>query len=193
VEGQARVLQQRVEVLAVRRRRPDPLERVRGEQGKQQEADADQALDGEHPGAQPRRQIASEQRHRRAEQRQDQDPQQQRSLVVAPHARHLVEHGFQRVRILHHVGDREIRGHEGVHQRQEGDQHEQQLGASGGLRQLHPGGIAARRAGQRQGALHQRGQQRQDQRKMPDLDNHFASLLCQRPDFLSASATSGGM
>ena len=48
MDDHARVLQQRVQVAAVGRRREQALERVGGEQHEQQEAAADQAHDAEH-------------------------------------------------------------------------------------------------------------------------------------------------
>ena len=47
MEGEARVLEQRVEPLAVFRRRQHALERVRGEKDEHNEADRDQGLDGQ--------------------------------------------------------------------------------------------------------------------------------------------------
>ncbi len=73
----------------------------------------------------------------------------------------------------------------------EGDGDEQQLGGARRPRQRHPGGVAAVRADHRQRALHQGHQQRQNQRVMSDLGDHCAPFHW--PDFLSASATSGGM
>ncbi len=64
MEGQAGILQHRVEPVAVRRRRTHAQERVRGQQDEQQEADADHALHREHARAQLGRQVVAEQRHR---------------------------------------------------------------------------------------------------------------------------------
>ena len=60
-------------------------------------------------------------------------------------------------------------------------------------------GVAPRRAPERQRALDQREAERQDQREMADLDDHWpapspaASPWRQTPACFSASATSGGM
>src|SRR3546814_20649479 len=55
------------------------------------EADADPGLHAEHPCPEAGRQVAPEGGNGRAEEREDEDPQQHRSLVVAPHAGDLVE------------------------------------------------------------------------------------------------------
>ena len=84
MQGEAHILQQRVQVIAIGRRRKHPLERVRGKEHEAEEADADPGLNGQCPGAQPFGDIGAKDRHRRAEYRQDQHPEQQRSLVTAP-------------------------------------------------------------------------------------------------------------
>ncbi len=84
MEGEAGVLQQRIEAVAVGRRGKDALEGIRGEQQEGKETDADQRLNGEHAAAQSVGQAGAEDRDRRAEQREDQRPQQHRALVI-PH------------------------------------------------------------------------------------------------------------
>ena len=206
MEGEARVLQQRVEPLAVGGRRQHPLEGVRGEKDEQYEADRDQGLDGQRPGAQARRQIASEPRHRRAVHAEDQNPEKHGALVVPPHARDLVQKGFGRVRIAHHGEQREIRGHEGVGQAGKGKSDQQELGERGRPRQLHPRLVAAVRPDHRHAGLNQGDQEGEGEGEMACFRDHCASpfviwpdrlsafsISCQRPDFFRASATSGGM
>jgi hypothetical protein len=172
MEGEARVLEQRVEVAPVDGRRKYPLEGVGGEQRERQEADRDPGLDRQHPGAQARRQIAAEARDRRAEHRQDQHPEHHGALVVAPDAGHLVEHGLGGVGVDRHVGHGEVGGHIGVHQREEGAGDEDQLQPGRRASGRHPGGIAARGADQRHHALDDGDGERQDQREVADLRNH---------------------
>ena len=50
-----------------------------------------------------------------------------------------------------------------------------------------------RRAYERHARLHQRQKEREDEREMSELDDHFAAPSCQWPDFFSASTTSRGM
>ena len=87
MDGEADVLQHRVEVLPFDRRRIEAGERVRRRQDEQQEGGADPALNGQHVGAQRRRQVAPEHRDQRAEEGEDQHPQEHRALMVAPGAR----------------------------------------------------------------------------------------------------------
>ena len=60
MEGEAGILEQRVEPVAIGRRREDAQERVRGEEDEEEEAEADHALDGEHAGPEARRQAAEQ-------------------------------------------------------------------------------------------------------------------------------------
>ena len=75
MKGEAAILQYRVQSVAVEWRRDEAQERVRGEQDKQQETDADHRLHGQHAGAQSGRQIAAEHRHRCPEQAEHEDPE----------------------------------------------------------------------------------------------------------------------
>ena len=69
----------------------------------------------------------------------------------------------------------------------------------GGPRERHQRGVAPVRAPQRQRALRDRDEQREDQREVAELRNHFASFsvgididLCFRAASIAAAA-SGGM
>ena len=92
MDGEADILQHRVEVLPFDRRRIEAGERVRRGQDEQQEGGADPALHGEHVGAQRGRQVAPEHRDQRAEEGEDQHPQQHRALMVAPGSGDLEQH-----------------------------------------------------------------------------------------------------
>ena len=128
MDGEADVLQDRVEVAALDRRRRQPRERIRGRQDEEQEGRADPALHRQHGGAQARRQIAAEHRDQRAEEGEDQHPEQHRALVVPPGAGDLVEQRLQRVRILPDVCDREIGLHVGDRQHREGERDQRETG-----------------------------------------------------------------
>ena len=141
---------------------------------KARKPDADQRLDGEHAGAQRVGQVGAEDRDRRAEQREDQRPQQHRALVVPPHAADLVEQRLGRMRVGDDVGDGEVRRDVGLRERAEGQDHQERLRERGGAAQRHQPHIAARRADQRQRPLHQRDRQRQDQGEVAQLRNHGA-------------------
>src|SRR3546814_7885080 len=60
MQGEADILQQRVQAVAVDRRRRHPLERVGGEQDERQEAGADHPLHRQGAGPEPVRQVATE-------------------------------------------------------------------------------------------------------------------------------------
>ena len=196
MEGEAGVLQQRVQVAPVRRRREDAREGIRGQDGEGEEADGDPGLHAQHARAQGRRQVAPEARDRGAEQRQDQDPEQHRAFVVPPDAGDLVEHRLGRVGVLHHVQHGEVGTHVGLREAQEGRGDQRELQHRGRLADRHPGGVAAGGADHRQAALDDGDQQGQQQGEVTDLGNHcvsFPSMCCHFPALFRASATSGGM
>ena len=74
----------------------------------EQEGDADRALHREHVGLAAARQIVAEGRDRRAEQREDQHPEQHRAFVIAPDAGDLVEQRLGRMRVLPDILHREV-------------------------------------------------------------------------------------
>ncbi len=71
---EADVLQDRIEIAALRGSLCDAGERIGSHQNEQIERSRDPGLNGEHVGFQRRRQVRSEQRDQRAEQREDQHP-----------------------------------------------------------------------------------------------------------------------
>ena len=162
VEGEARILEQRVKAVAVKRRRKQTRERVGREQREAQEANCDPRLNTQDTRAQSRWQIAPECSHRGAEGRQNQNPEQQRTLVIAPHAGNFIEHGFRRMRIARDIQDREVRIDIGVRQDRESARHRRKLYGRRRARQCHPGVVSARRADHRQRGLNHRHRERQD-------------------------------
>lgn len=141
---EADVLQERVKVLTIGRRREDPLERVGGKQHETEKAYADPCLNRERTRPQSFRGIGSEGRHARPEDRQDQDPQQKRSFVAAPGPRDPEQQRLERMRILDDVQDREIADHERSHQRGKGDTREKKLRQGGRMGGAHPKAISPR-------------------------------------------------
>ena len=193
MEGEAGVLQQRIESAAVGGRRHEARERVRGEQHETQEAGGNGALDGEHARPEPRRQVAAEAGDRGAEQRQDQRPQQHGTLVVPPDAADLVEQRLGRVGVAGDVLHREVGTDVGPGQRRECARHGGELDRGRGPRQRHPRAAAARRAGHRQRALEGGDDERDDEREVAGFDGHSPSSEPGAPAAARASATSGGM
>ena len=70
---------------------------------------------------------------------------------------------------------------------------QQELGARGGSRDGDPARIAARRADERQHALHRGDAEREDQREMAELGGHGFTVFCAFAACSSACAASGGM
>ena len=177
------VLQDRVEVAPLGRRLRDAQERVRGDQDEEIERAGDPGLHGEHVGAQCVRQVSSEQRDQRAEDAQDQHPQQHRAFVIAPHAGELVDERHRRVRILEHVQHREIGADVSRGERAERGRREGELRERGRAGDTHQGRVVRARAPQRHRRLDQRERERQHQRVVAELGDHFfapgaaASLL----------------
>ena len=77
VEGEADILQQRVQVLSIKWRNFKALKRVRRPKNEGKEGHADCPLNAEHPRAQAIRQSTSEPRCRGSEKRKDQHPEQE--------------------------------------------------------------------------------------------------------------------
>ena len=63
----------------------------------------------------------------RAEDRENEDPQQHRAFVVSPDAGDLVDRGHRAVRILGDVENRKIRGQMRVDERGEGERDQREL------------------------------------------------------------------
>lgn len=106
VEGHARVLQHRIEFVAIQRNRRQPPERIGRQQYEGQKAQRDQPQDRQHAGGEALRQVPAEggQQHRPGG--QDGDPQQQRAFVGAPHRRNAVVPGQGDVGVGGDVGHR---------------------------------------------------------------------------------------
>ena len=172
-----RVLEDRIEALAIERRRVEAQERVRGQQHEGEEADPDQGLHREHPCLEGGRQVAPEQRDAAAVEREDPDPQHERALVVAPRGGDLVDQRLGGVRVGRDVGDREVGRREGMDQRAEGDGEKHELAERARAGERDQAGVAARRAQKRQGTLDQRQAERQHQGVVADLGDHCSHLL----------------
>ena len=162
----------RIQFAALGRYREHALERIRGDQHEQQEADADHAHHGQHPGHELIRQIAAEQGNGRTPGTQQEGPQQQRSLVGTPDRGDLVHVGELGIAVRCHVAHGKI-----VRQKrpaQAGDRYrqKQELAPGGRARQRYPGGGIVERAEKREGRLNQGQTQGQDEGEMTDLGDH---------------------
>ena len=104
MDRERRVLQERVEIAPVGRRRIEAQERIRGGEREQQEAEADDAQHAEHA----RREARAAAARRRSppppsSSASSEDPQQQRAFVRAPQRRHAIEQRQRGVGILRDV------------------------------------------------------------------------------------------
>ena len=218
MDGEAEVLQDRIEVTAFDRRRRKPGEGIGRGKDEQEEGGADGALHGEHIGTQGRRQIAAEDGNERAEEGEDEHPQQHRAFVIAPGAGDLVDHRLQRMRIFPHARHREVRIGIGAGQRPERQRRQHEAGQRHRATDGHHALIADPRADQGHRHLHQRQRESQNQREMSSLNHgclqplpcrqgscppkppdagsrpiYSLLLSCHTPLALSPSATSLGM
>ena len=91
MKGEAGVLQQRIEVISIKRRRYQPQKRVGGEQHERQKCDTDHRLNRQNARAQGWRQVAPECGDKRAKQRKNQYPEQKRAFVIAPDTCEFIE------------------------------------------------------------------------------------------------------
>jgi hypothetical protein len=176
MDDHSRVLQQRVEIAAIRRQRNHPLEGIRGEQEEQQKADADEPHDRYHARQQRQGQIAGEHRYREAPAAEHQCPQEQRAFVRSPRRGDAILQGQLRIGIGGDVLHGKIIADERPRKTYECHRDQQRLGPRRWPRQRHQARCADRRAEQRQRPLHQRDQQREDHREVPEFRNHRAPL-----------------
>ena len=172
MEGEPRVLQQRVHVMAVDRRHRQPLERVGSQQGEQQEPGGRRPQHADHPRPQRARQIAAEPGDRPAAQRQDQRPEDDGAFVVPPGAGDLIDQRLHAVAVLRHVQHGEIVRHMGPDQAERRRRQCQQLPRRQSRRRRDQPLVAPLRAPYRQDRLRKRKCTSQRQCKMAQLRNH---------------------
>ena len=192
MEGEARVLQQRVQVRAIDGGRVEPDEGVGRQYDEQREDGTDEPLHAQHARFEAVRQIAAEGRNAAAEDGQDEDPQQHGAFMVPPDAGDLVDHRLGGMAVLINVDDREIGRDEGVGQRREGSGEQDKLQACGTGGHRHQAGIVQLRAVQTEGCLGEGNRHGEHENEMAKLGDH-SPVSFHWPDALSASATSGGM
>ena len=118
MEREPRVLQERIEAGTFDRRRIYAQEWIRGEENVDEKCRSEEALNSECRRRKRRAAAFAERGENRID-REHQHPEEHRAFVVSPHARDFVEEGFQRVRILRHVEDAEIRRDEAGDERPE--------------------------------------------------------------------------
>jgi hypothetical protein len=197
VDHHARVLQQRVQVAAVQRRRHQALERVGGQQHEQQEADA--TSPSRRARAPPcQRQRAPTAGDRGGPAGEHEDPQQHRAFVAAPGGGHAVGQR-QRCWSWTRRWPPRSRGRRRTPSGAEGDGHEHEL------RLRQPGAPAPSRPCARARAGERQRAQSQGQRSATMSAKWPISGIMAQPAFIvpaaarawrarfTASAASGGM
>jgi hypothetical protein len=194
MDHHARVLQQRIEVAPVGRRREQAVERVRGEQHEGEEPGADETHDAEHARRHLLGEVGAEEAHRGHPDAEHQAPEEQRSFMAAPCAGDAVVQRQSAVRIQRHVLHGEVVGREGVDEAAEGECDEQRLPLRRRPSERHPCKVSASRPHKRERSLEQGDREGQRERELSELGNHLvwtvscAFFACSR-----AWAASGGM
>ncbi len=176
MKGEARILQERVQILPVKGRHGQARERVGGPQDKGKKRHRHRGLHRQHPRAQAWRQIAPEPSRAGAKKRQDQHPKQQRSLMIAPNARDLVDQRLIGVRIRNHQIQREIRGHKRIGERCKTCRGQGELHAGRGRGHSHPPSPAFMRPNQGHDHLKNSHSKGQDQGEMSEFYYHGVNL-----------------
>ena len=161
MKGEARVLQDGIEVAALERRVGNAHERIRRGENEKIEGGGNPGLHRERIGLELRRQIVAEGRHQRAEQSQDEDPQHHGAFVVSPDAGEPVQQRHRRMRIVVDVEHREVGRDVAGGKRAERDRHKGELRQRRRRRDAHEHRVVAARADDRHRALDQSKPQRQ--------------------------------
>ncbi len=173
MEHHAGILQQRIQVAAVGRRRKQALERIRREQQEQQEAERDETHHAQHARHHLVGQVAAPERDRHRPCAQHEHPQQHRALVRAPRGGDPVLERQPRVGVGRDVDHREVVGDERVDEAAERERDEQELPRRRAAARA-PSRRRCRAARRRSGSVPSSAdeQQREDQREVSELGNH---------------------
>ena len=176
MECQTWVLKQRVEVLTIKRGHLKPQKRVRGKDDKGVERDRNRRLNRQNPCLERIGKVAAKPARTGAKQGQDQQPQEHRPLVVAPNARHFVEHRFVAVRVHRDQFQRKVRGDKRIGQGRKTKPHKDQLRGGRGVRDRHPVTPALLGADHRDHHLDDSDAKAQNQGKVSEFSNHAIFL-----------------
>ena len=126
VHDHGRVLEQRVQVLAVRRRGDQPVKGAREKKNQEQEPQNNEAFHADEVRHDGRLSPPMEPHGNRAERGQNEDPQQQGAFMAAPDGRDGVKQGELRIRSGGDVVDGKVAREERIDQRghAHGQEHE---------------------------------------------------------------------
>ena len=177
MEDHPRVLQERIQVRPLGRRRKEPQERVRGREDEEVEPERDEKERPQNAREHLLGKLSRRERHGKDPPGERRNPEEDRALVRAPDGGELVEPRQRVVGILRYVEDRKIARHECVGKRT--DRKGCGKGKRNGGRRTgaHPASHVKLRARQRQEAPYGTDDKRQDKGEMPDLCCHGGSPL----------------
>ncbi len=172
MDGETRVLQDRIEIAALERRVGDAQKRVGRRENEKLKGRRDPRLHGERIGFERRGEIVAECRDQRAEKGEDQHPQHHGAFVIAPDAGEPVDERHRRIRILEDVEHREVGGDVAYRQRAERQRHEKELRQRGRDGDACERRVIRARPDDRRDRLDQRQAEREHERIMSKFGNH---------------------
>ena len=143
------ILQQRIQVRAVKRRRNQPFKWIRGQQSKQQESTTQESQYADYPGPERLRQFLAVAADSYCPGRQNDDPQEQRAFMRAPDRRKFVNRRQCELRMICNVFDRKIAVQKGPAEAGESHYYEYELPECGRPCHCHQWLIVPVRAEQR--------------------------------------------
>lgn len=176
MEGETGILEERVQVRAVRRHARQSRKRVRGEHSERQKTHANYSLHTKNTGAQTIGQCSTKDRDGGAQYRENQYPQHKRAFVIAPDPSEFINQWLCRMAVLVDVQDTEIRGDIRPRQRRKRNGHKPGLGKAGDRRGAHQGKVMAMAADKARRRLAQRHDEGENEGEMPDFNNHTERL-----------------
>ena len=193
----ARILKQGIEVSAIRRCRPHPVEGIGREEHEKQESHADPSHDGKDACQHGQRESLAELRNRQHPHAQHEHPKKQRALVTAPKASDAVRQGQCGVRIARHIGDREVVADERPRKAARGRSDQQGQHAGGRTRHGHSFWPSALCAPHRHHAEDQGDAQGDPEQKVSQFSHYLPPddgfIVPPLRALVRASAASGGM
>ena len=121
----------------------------------------------------PSGRLLPKHRYRGAEQGKHQHPEQHGAFVIAPDAGHLVEQRLCGMRVEINVRHREIGNHIRVHQGGEGERDQRDQADRGRVDNARDAHVARTGRVERCERLRQRHEQRQNEREVPEFNDHI--------------------
>ena len=155
MDREADILKDRIEILTLERHRKDAREGIGGQKDEGEKGRQNPGLHRKDIGLQARGQIAPKGCDQRAEKGENQHPEQHRAFVIAPDARDLEDHGFERMGVLEDVEDGEVGCDIGGGERREGEGEQEKARARRHRPDIHQALVPDPRPNQRRDRLNQ--------------------------------------